>query len=219
MKEYTVNSFSDLHDLFENSEKDIIYRGQSDSNWELIPKAGRKPYDEINDKTALDYFKNNSIPFLDIIPENDWDWLALAQHNGIPTRLLDWTLNPLIATFFAVVKDEDLDASVYKFKPKDLADQSKKPFDLKTVTFFKPKAITKRIIAQQGSFTVHPKPFSNSFVKGGTLEKIVIGRKYRKKLKFELHRYGFSYFSVFQDLQGLSKYIEWRWLNREFKKH
>lgn len=56
----------------------------------------------MDEREALQRFKAAARPYLTAVPDSEWDWLALAQHNGLPTRLLDWTTNPLVALYFAV---------------------------------------------------------------------------------------------------------------------
>lgn len=55
-----------------------------------------------NPERMLDEFKRRAIPFLDFQPRNEFEWLFLMQHHGVPTRLLDWTTNALVALYFAV---------------------------------------------------------------------------------------------------------------------
>ena len=79
-----------------------VFRGQS-QHWPLKPSVARlnryKPELEI---LLLNEFKRHSVSHFNTNSISDeWNWLALAQHHGLPTRLLDWTYNPLVAAYFA----------------------------------------------------------------------------------------------------------------------
>ena len=144
---------------------DILFRGQT-QDWELLPKLARLRFRgdvSIAEAEAkmLSTMQSRSIPFLDHPPTSTWDWLSIAQHNGMATRLLDWTANPLIALWFAVEKpaNGDEDGVVWIFTPdgKDHVPDAERadPFKSDRTRVYRPKHINRRIVAQNGWFTVH----------------------------------------------------------------
>jgi hypothetical protein len=213
-----ITTFVQLHDLIQNHDQDTtVYRGVFDSSFELVPKVGRKDYKWRHktivdaEKFMLSLFKQRAIPFLDFSPRNDWEWLALAQHHGLPTRLLDWSRNPLVAAFFAVQNETNTDSAIYVLKSKKYPissqDETKSPFKYKEERKFIPAHITDRIIAQSGIFTVHPDPTIP--ITGKEVDKIIIKNSFRKDLKEILFKYDIHTASLFPGMDGLSEHIAW----------
>ena len=216
MKEIEINTFNELHGVIENYDaRTVIYRGVKSVKFPLIPKIGRiVPPDsmksrEANEKEILRLFKEQALPYLDFFPGNDWDWLALGQQHGLPTRLLDWTANPLVACYFAVEEQCEDDSAIYAYHSTSyiVVDDYPNPFRYNRVGKFIPRHITRRITTQGGLFTIHPDPYEP--FESDDMEMILIPNGIRSSLKKTLNKYGVDRFSLFPGLDGLAAHIEW----------
>jgi len=208
-----------------------LFRGQTKDD-PLFPKIARGNFRglcffeklEAVERRMVERFKREAQLFASISGRSDWDLLALAQHHGMATRLLDWSFNPLVALWFATCRDEpqlesEPSGVVWVFRPveDDFAKpECESPFAGARTKVFRPTHVSERIRAQAGCFTVHKYdqisgfvPFEKIAVYKPCLAKIVIGQGKAASIQERLNLYGTNRASLFPGLDGLCKQIEW----------
>jgi len=193
-----------------------IFRGVSNKGYQLVPAIGRDSnrkagsHGPSQEQEALRRFKNLSWPHVsrDL---TEIQWLALGQHHGLWTRLLDWSTSPLVALYFAVVNMgyENHDGAVYiASKPQALdLDSNTSVFDLKEVRYFQAPAVSSRIPAQSGVFTIHPEP--DKSWEPENLVQLVIPAAKCGDVKTDLSKIGISEAALFPDIDGQARSVNW----------
>lgn len=198
-----------------------LFRGHSDPHWKLSttfdrmfsnqPKATRLQIAE----ALLESFKRG-LEGEDIPSEvrgNDSLFLALGQHYGLPTRLLDWTESPYIAAFFAYnsralwgVKDQSIAIWVLDTNhPIWSIHYGVEIIDV-------PSFGNKRIRNQSGKFTLSKMPFSDleSYVKahgegGKPLRKFLLPASEYSKALADLDAMGIHHGTVYPEVEGAAQ--------------
>ncbi|XOV86529.1 MAG: FRG domain-containing protein [Pseudomonadota bacterium] len=135
MQTVTAESWTHLQELlFEGSWNESInrhrapfaYRGSSNADFELNTSLMRLggPYQDL-EKHLLRNFRKYAHNIEENTANSIWNWLTIAQHHGLPTRLLDWSYSPLVALHFATANLEafEQDGAVWKVNYQDCVAQ------------------------------------------------------------------------------------------------
>jgi len=228
----------------------IWYRGHSRRVFNLEPgvyrtaftNAAKACYGRSDEEKRLNLeremlteFRTAGATFSD--PDNVVSFYFIAQHYGMPTRLLDWTANPLAALFFAVTEHETEDGDAFVMDAPQLVPKSAEPdlykfvltmrhpyaTDAIGVSFWHPDRNKRkplilpirpdnqlgRISQQSSCFTLHMHQCPPT--RNGSLACIKIPAGKKVSLRQELHRLNVNQFTIYNDLDHLSKEIKQSW--------
>lgn len=238
MYEKIINNLQEYIEVVEEFSADFcLSRGQS-KEYPLLPGAlrcdndGKRLYSKTTVNCFMKDFKMDALMYMENpgVVVTDYDYMVLAQHYGVPTRLLDFTYSHMVSLMFAVEKafsydEEDEGNSVVWFlNPKELNGISlsrKELINIADCTSAEvedksfPVAVAanknnQRIVAQNGSFVFFQQdaqalegyPEADKYLK-----KIIIPHSDAKKILKSLYLLGMRFSNIYPELASISKDI------------
>ena len=245
MQEIRIQSWAEF-DAFCAARDGWAFRGQRDASWQLLSSLSRRLMQtgvprEVwreREERAIRVFRRKAHVYLPdrSVLNDDLRCLAMMQHHGAPTRLLDFTKSPYVAAFFAMEKSIG-DAAVYALNTprlwastpqfdqsltRDVVDPRVNgrferyfaPNRHPLVWFGEPSEMDRRLVAQSG-LLVMPGMLDHTLdelLEGydstiPLLEKVVLPGSVRAKALNDLYRMNITQATLFPDLEGLARSI------------
>jgi hypothetical protein len=198
-----------------------VFRGVSDfKKHQLVPVIGRlQKYASFSpaklateERYLLKKFRMEGARYVAETLDT-WEWLVIARHHGLPTRLLDWTRTPLVALYFAVLDKADTTAAVYAEEFKRPVGVEKDPYKVGAVSKLVPTHRSDRIAAQSSVLTIHPNP--RLAYTSTSLLCFTISPKLKAQIRQCLRRCGIHHASVFPGLDGVAANIAAGYIGHE----
>ena len=231
MMKTKIKNMSDFHKLMESEYFNArygewIFHGLADGQWNLVPAAAKERIGRENgsefERKMLAEFKRRAARSLEWEPQNEFEWLALGQHHGLPTRLLDWSFNPYIALYFVVFKHPERDGRFIALRAPTKISQdtlSVSPFEYsRDLGKYVGRTVTKRIAAQEACFTVHKyvdRALETKYLrktrKQWKINEFVLPCNVKQSVRYFLFRMGIHQESLFPDKDGLSGHLDWKY--------
>jgi len=234
-----IESLSDYFDRLYSAtgpEGTYWFRGHAAWDWKLTPSALRFD-DHAKRKRALDLWREFRRVAEIRFPgpqdhANALRWMQLAQHYGLPTRLLDWTQNAAIGLYFACFDLQD-DGLVFILNPVNLNRQAdplnpsvldphkdakkiepyfalgarRNPGGPPTVAI-NPLWNSERIVVQKGAFTLHgSRSFSLDEKQAPGLTCLPVLAEFKERLRAELERVGVDEMAIFPEPEHVASHL------------
>lgn len=224
--ELLISSFADFQGFVRGYESEMIFRGVRSAEYDLTPSVGRYWSSPLRENWSADKFfqeereciarfKREAVAFMPG-SRSEWEWLALAQQHGLPTRLLDWTWNALVALYFAVEPvrisdpEERAEAAVYVAPASSFSWLTEKeiahgdPLSSEGVVAFTPARHFHRLAAQGAVLTCAGDPREPMSEKH--MHRLIIPASAKRDLRHVLFDFNVNPATIYPGLDGIGSH-------------